>query len=373
MLTILLAAALFAQTGEAPAISEDGEKFLETIEAIQSQDPIKDFRYEYEGTLQAMGPVAKEGFKVKEGGIVDVYSGTHVQNLDGDVRDESFHRRADHYLHAISQTSLAVRKREGHAVEYEREDNNGPSGIVAVKKSKEASQFGVGSFWNLLLLEQLKGCIADTRNYRTSVIDGELDSRPVKIVNHGLVGMEDSIVMGRYYVDLARGGHVIRRVYYTPEGAVFEQTDVTLASFQVDGKEVWMPVAAESFGYGAFNYKTRRPYFTKKPTTHGKIAVVDGTMAFNTHPGREIFNTDTKLGTPVSDRIRKMSAEFATQKRGVPSTNAESATAKAPTPNRPLVADLSSERNNWLKWLPLVGVLAVGSSLFALWRQRRRS
>jgi hypothetical protein len=86
-------------------------------------------------------------------------------------------------LQGIQRDSLVVRKREGHAEWYQRVDNDGPKGIMAVKKSEEASNFFVSPFCEFLLVEYLKNNIGDTRNYRTSsVVDGELDSRPVKIV-----------------------------------------------------------------------------------------------------------------------------------------------------------------------------------------------
>jgi hypothetical protein len=206
-----------------------------------------------------------------------------------------------------------------------------------------------------------------------------LDSRPVKIVTLNFAHTKDNVVRARYHVDLARGGHVVRYLHYTNDGAIVGKTDIKLSAFQVDGKEVWMPTSAETLGFSAINYKTKRPYFTKKPTGHSKIAVVDGTMEFNTHPGREIFTIDAKLGNPVSEQLRKMTAEFAAQKPIVQPTKAESETmlqealTSAETEKRELTADPSSEGINWARWLPLVGVLAVGTSLFALWRQRRRS
>jgi hypothetical protein len=373
MLTLLLAAALFAQTGEAPAVSEDAKKLLETIDAIQSQGPIEDFRCEYEGNTRAMGPVAK-AFKVKDGELVDQFSGTHIQNRAGDIRDESYHRRPWAYQNKISLTTFVVRKSEGRAKQYERL-NDGSIGHVENKTAEEFSKDVVDEFSKFLPLEHMRCFIVDPQ-FACTVVDGQLDSRPVKIVTVSLRRFQDKPLF-RYDVDLGRGGHVIRLTVLMNAGggnAFSSRSNIKLAAFQVDGKEVWMPVAVETYGHGVTELgKPPRIYTTKKPTTHETIKIVDGTMAFNTHPGREIFTIDGKLGAPVSERLRKMSAEFATQKPGMPSTNAESAIAEVPPPNRPLVADLSSERNNWLKWLPLVGVVAVGTSLFALWRQRRRS
>jgi hypothetical protein len=203
-----------------------------------------------------------------------------------------------------------------------------------------------------------------------SVTDGQVDSRPVKIVTVSSSGFR----FFSYHVDLGRGGHIIRRTCYSTGGAVSSQTDIKLTAFQVDGKEVWMPVATETLGYGAGTPQDY--YLLKTPTTHETIKILDGTMVFNTHPGRETFTIEYKLGTPITDRLRKMTTEYGAQKISLTPTKAEAEAmlneqlTQAEAQKRELVA-APSEGINWLKWLPLLGVIAVGISLFALWRQRR--
>jgi len=374
MFALLVAASLVVQAADEPAVSEDAKILLETIDAIQSQEPIEDFRCEYEGSFRAMGEGAK-GFKVEDGGFFDVFSGTHVQNRAGDIHDESFHRLANQPHHALTRHSLVVRKREGRAEEYDR-DNDEPIGIVVIKKPEQVETLRIGSFNSFLLLERMRSFIVDPQ-YQCSVVDGELDSRPVKILTVSLKGFQDSLLF-RYHVDLGRGGHVIRRTGYSPGGTLAAQTDIKLSSFQLNGKDVWMPTAVETYGYGSveFGKSSYAIKDSKDPTTHESIAILDGTMVFNTHPGREEFTIAYKPGTPISDRLRKMTTEFGRQKISLKPTKAEAETmlkeqlAKAEAQKRELVA-APSEGIDWLKWLPVAGVIAVGTSLFALWRQRR--
>jgi hypothetical protein len=379
MLALLMAAALIAQATDESAVSEDARLLLKTIDAIQSQEPIDDFRCEYEGSAQAMGPAAKS-FNVKDGGFTDQFSGTHVQNRAGDIRDESLHRRADHPQHGLTRESLVVRKREERAEAYVR-DNDGSIGSVNIEKPEEVSKRGHTSFSRFLLLEHMRSFIVDPHCV-SSVADGQLDSRPVKIVTVSLKGLK-GIPFFTYHVDLGRGGHIIRRTEYirgedaVDGNAYTARTDIKLSAFQVDGKEVWMPVATEMLGYGAMAPgKPPRFYNMKNPTTRISIKILDGTMVFNTHPGRETFTIDYKLGTPVTDQLRRMTTEYGTQKISLNPTKAEAEAmlneqlSQAEAQKRELVA-APSEGINWLKWLPLVGVIAVGISLFALWRQRR--
>jgi hypothetical protein len=192
-----------------------------------------------------------------------------------------------------------------------------------------------------------------------------------------MTGAKDH-VLSRYYVDLSRGGHVIRCTSYSFGGELQGQADVKLSSFRVDGKEVWMPVSVEHFGSMALNRKTMTPYLTRKPTSREKIVVVGGTMAFNTNPSRDTFTLDYTPGTPISDQRRKMTTEFGKQKISPNPTKVEADAmlkeqlAKAEAQKRELVAS-PSEGIDWVKWLPLAGILAVGASSIGLWRQRRRS
>jgi len=117
-------------------------------------------------------------------------------------------------------------------------------------------------------------------------------------------------LFSRYYVDLSRGGHVIRSTSYFAGGGLQGQADVKFSSFRVAGKEVWMPISVERFGSVALNRKDMTPYLTRKPTSREKIVVVGGTMAFNTNPSRDTFTLDYTPETPISDQRRKMTTEF---------------------------------------------------------------
>ena len=154
-----------------------------------------------------------------------------------------------------------------------------------------------------------------------------------------------------------------------------DRLDIRLAPFKVGNDEVWMPVRGESVGYGAIVDK--RPVVTKEPTSFETLYVVDGTMQFNTRPGREAFTIKYKPGTPVSDNLRKLKYEFGQQKIGLKPTKADAERslneqlAKAEEQRLELVVAPLSQGFNWSLWTAFgFAAIALVSTLF-LWIQRR--
>ncbi len=191
----------------------------------------------------------------------------------------------------------------------------------------------------------------------------------------GLTGVPDSL-LSRYWIDLARNGQVVRQDTYLGGLGATGRLDIKLASFMVGSTEVWMPVSGESVGYAALI--NRKPAVLKEPQVIEKIAVVTGTMAFNKHPGPEVFTLKYETGKPISDGLRRLQSEYRQQKAGAGAVKPEverkyrerCARDEAQTLT-PVVVSMS-EGFDWPTWLAWgFGVLIVVSAI-ALGIQRRR-
>ena len=104
----------------------------------------------------------------------------------------------------------------------------------------------------------------------------------------------------------------MRQYSYVSGNVIAARLDIKLAPFNVGGTEVWMPVYGDKVGYMAIVDK--KPVVTKEPTSLETIYIIGSSIEFNKRPGRKAFTIKYKLGTPISDNLRKLEYEFGQQK-----------------------------------------------------------
>jgi hypothetical protein len=348
--------------------SGDAQLLVDTIEAVQQ--PIGDFQCEFEGKIRLCGERAKE-VKADSDGLYETFSGVFVWKTGGDTHCESLHRRAPN--DRITRESLVVRPRESRAEHYSR-PNDGPIGVALIENPKQVNSWRPNCLGLILLIDQIKRD-ASNNSLEASVGDGEIDGRRLKTLSISLRNVPDSL-MRRYWIDLDRNGHVVRVVEYNV-GRVLSRLEIKLAAFRVGVEQVWMPVYGVKSDYLARIGKEHM--FTKEPTCVNTIYVVDGTMELNRHPGPEVFTIKYRPGTPVSDRLRKLTYEFGQQKIDQMPTRADAekmldeAVFKAEAQKAELVVASSSEGFDWASALSWSAAALVVISSVALTIQRRRS
>ena len=116
--------------------------------------------------------------------------------------------------------------------------------------------------------------------------------------------------------------------------------------------------------------------WSEEPTSILSLYIIDGTLAFNRHPGPPTFSVKYKPGTPVSDHVRKLSYQYGQQK--LPENPSTSETEKmlveqvqqANEQKHTLVA-APVEGWAWPRWAVGVMGLVLATSLYLLWAQRR--
>jgi hypothetical protein len=368
ILSALLAVILGAD-GSAP---DDVRTLLDTIEALQ--EPMEDFRCEFEGSLRFQGKVLeqeKAKGTVREDGLYETFSGVFIWKRGGDTHSDSLHRREVDA--SVTRQTLVVRMGEQRAELHQRFNDNsiGNASIDSPRRINSGQSNCLGS---IFLIDQIKREATD-EGMEPSVTDVELEGRPMKVLSIALKGVPDSLI-GRYWIDLRRNGHAVRVEGYQSGSDMVSRLDVELAPFQVGGTEVWMPVSGKGVGYAAL--EGGKPIVVTEPTSITTIKVLDGTMEFNQHPGPDVFTIKYKPGTPISDHLRKLRTEFGQQKIGPKPTKADmermlnEQVAQAEAQKAELVAAPISEGFAWSSWLAWGFGTNVVISLVALWVQRQR-
>jgi hypothetical protein len=182
----------------------------------------------------------------------------------------------------------------------------------------------------------------------------------------------------RYWIDIRRGGHVVRHEFYKGSNLVYRTHSVALGRFSAaDGSEVWLPVhgVRDSFRWGTG--------FSPAPVFHEVYDVVRGSLAFSPGLPDKRFSLDwsgPKPATPAMDEARrafrsaprKPDPPARTHPDGVEEDQARRL-AEADRQAKQLVA--SSPDQSW--WQPSLviqaGLICAGAGLLlaAYWLGRR--
>ena len=357
--------------GSDPGRSDAGI-LIDTMEALQL--PVEDFRCEFEGTVQLKGDAWKNE-KTGDGGLLESFNGAFIWRRGGDIHSETFHRQG--FNNVIKLESVVVRMKQNQAERYERA-NDAPLGFARIDTPAQVRSAVTGDLGYILLLDSIKKDVTD-ESLELSVTDDQSEGRPLRVLNVAqkiMGGKRGSVLARRYWVDLRRGGHVVRQEWYLRGKEARVRLDVEVSRFKLGNSEVWMPTSGSKMSYVALVDK--KPVITKEPSVIERIDVLRSTMQFNTHPGPEVFTIKYKPGTPISDSLRKVTYEFGQQKLPSEPKKADiekmlrEQIAEAQKQKEDLVVASSSDGLD----RPVLFALAIGCLLaillVLLWVQRRR-
>jgi len=383
MSTIVLSILLSLQ----PIVADDGihdaKSLVAAIEAIQR--PVEDFRCEFEGSLYFKGKALEDPStksSVSPDGLAQVFDGVFTWKRGGETRSDGMYRLQGN-MARIQHKILVVRPSQNQSEWYIR-DNDAPPGKAVVLPPQKGSSHTSDCYGWIFLIDQLKREVADEVNFMATVTDDKIEGRALKVLSLTLKFVPDFIA-ARYWIDLRRGGHVVRsEIYQRPENrskpVMAARLDIKLAPFKLGDAEVWMPVSGNEVGYMSTELnaeKKRRVIACDEPTVLTSMKVVDGSMEFNKHPGPEVFTFKYKPGAAISDNLRKLTYEFGQQhlapkpKKSELEAMLKEQVAKAEEQKAELVAAPLSEGINWSSWLFWGMGAAVVASSVLLWIQRR--
>lgn len=367
MISLLLATWLALPSDESKEHEPDALSLLNMIESLQAE--VKDFRCEYEGTVVFKNEDVKKARKLKEDGLDESFSGVFIWKSGGDTYVNALHRHEPDGT--INREQLIVTKDK--AV-HDLRQNDSPLGSGAISDPLFVNPDRSGSLGEIFLIDTMKRLLS-MKALAASVSDEESEGRKLKVLTFKLKSTGQ--LFQRFWIDLRRGGHPVRRETYSTNNALVGRNTIDLARFQVDGSEVWMPVSGEIEGHASI--KDGKPYFPKEPTMIEKVYINSGTLEFNKRPPPATFSIKYKPGTPITDNLRRVQTEFGRQQVGRRVSKPETESmlreqlANAENQRKELVAG-SPERNGpgWTSWLVWIfGSCALIASLALLIARRR--
>ncbi len=372
----LLLSATVAQPAGDQSRSTMGDElrsFVDTLAAVQPQ--LDDFHCEFEGYSVVKSESLRKSLKLADDGILQGFTGLFIWTTRGDTYVNTLHR-VEH-TGWIEREQVIIRGSKGEAEQYLRRDNR-PIGRGVIDSPFRIHTNREGCLGSIFLIDTLRR-LSWLRGMGFSVTDDVLDGQRLKLLSISLTSWPGPYQ--KFWIDLHRGGHVVRWEMFARGGELTRRSDIELRSFPLGDRTVWMPVRGVSESHNAF--KDGKAYYPAEPTTVETIQVVGSTLAFNKHPGPDTFNIKYKPGTPISDKLRKLEYEFGQQKpkieprTAMPVREAEEllkeAIANAERQRSELVAASPSDGFNWSSWLAwgFGAVLLVTSTILMI--QRRRS
>lgn len=191
----------------------------------------------------------------------------------------------------LRRDQLIVRSAKGEAERYQRL-NDAPLGKVRIEDSRRINNDWGGIPGQLFMIDTLKRLVADP--HTTNIVsDDVLDGRPVKLLDHRQEGAKPGQYSQRLWIDMARGGHVVMREFYTLGNVLTSKYTIHLSPFQIDDQEIWMPTRGRADGYAAW-LAPDQPAYAKEPTNVCEYYIIDGTLEFNQKPGNKVFSREYK-------------------------------------------------------------------------------
>jgi len=208
----------------------------------------------------------------------------------------------------------------------------------------------------------------------------EIDGNPVLRISIDYAPKASRRVIWRYWVDLKRGGHVLREEMRKGSDLWWRLDRVQLARIKLGtAKEIWFPVRAE---FDSFLFGTK---VQPSPVLHESYRVVQGTLVFNRGLSDERFSIEWKGHQAETPAFKKAAEEFKSTPKLAPSRlRTDPASVREDQEKRLAEADRQAaqldasppSRRGWNWNAVLQGLLAIsgaGVLAFAVILRRRLS
>lgn len=287
----------------APESKLDGNEIMKVLEGLHA--PIKDFEFVCEGEtkwLADAGDMYREAPDIESGR----FQGTYAYRRDGAAYWDVYLKPFD--PHADFRHDTYTQLRESRSWIYRTPDRRGPSEAV------RAEPGGLGSSGAAISPDRFNYLGYWCRlGYSTRVIEiessdwDEIDGhRTLRLtINEFSKGRPATKVKvwSKYWIDLERGGHVLRHESYRGAHLISRTSNVRLSSIRLSsGQQVWLPT------HGEFDTFWWLKGFSDSPLFHEAYDVVQGSIVLNSGLPDERFSLQWnghKVDTTKLKQVRK--------------------------------------------------------------------
>lgn len=346
----------------------DKETLAQLLEAAYA--PIQDFYCEYEGQTTFPQQVGNE--KLGRDGLFDVFSGAFISRRDGALLVDIYHQH--HYKDANPMLRDTIAVLSGQSEQYQRSVDS-PDGRGQITPARYRESDTEGSFGRVYCDRLLFGYLRHPDWTMTSEAPEKIDGQECLVVTFHRVGPGETepSYIERFWIDLGRGGHALRReVYHSGGKRANSMEDIVLRPFQDSrGTTVWLPVSGVYKSFIHLGEHNERIYGSQ-PTNLETYSALQESIRLNQSIPDERFSVKFRNGTLITDTLRRARYEFG-QAREPETKRMTQAEVEAQLEEQLRIADVqgdelraaSWERGNrgWSAWLPAT---LVGGSLAIL-------
>lgn len=283
----------------------DRSSLIKLIDGAQ-QAACRDVSFEYEGKEIVPGPIERDSLKIGPDGIQYVYTGTLRWRSDGAATVDMYtlNKRVDQVLYGqiailkgITQTSTVA--------------PNTHKANIRIKNQDLIAYAGHGNYRAIWLADYVR-MFANSSYLYSFLGYKQVDGKECLVVRFRLV-MDDQIpkdkqVSYTFWIDMARGGNVVR-VEHRWGNDLVDLTTIRLDRFAIEkGHSVWLPVSGRMESRLANRDGVRK--FLDEPVYYLTYDMIPVTIRFNQGLKDSDFTVHASRGDAISDEVRKAKFEY---------------------------------------------------------------
>lgn len=302
--SILIATAAVAYGADEPI---DRNRLIQLMDA--SGPDFQDVSFEYEGEYVYPREPERKSQGLGPDGVHETYSGLYTRRRD-DARIADIYR----FYPKTRTASRGVIAILGDSVESSTRKDDASKAEIGIRRVR-IEEFGAGNFGSIWLRDAVVGHARSTYVYDHLGVR-EHDGVDCLVVRFRLTedpDLPENVTISKsYWIDLARGGHVIHHEERRGNDLLKLMTGVRLESFEIaPGRSAWLPVAGRWEGRIALDPDDfKKVSFLDEPVYVENYRMLTNSVRWNRGLKDGSFSAKAKPGDVVTDALRKAKYEY---------------------------------------------------------------
>ncbi len=299
-------------TGARGGLSEDdGAAFLAVLDSLWSS--LGGIACEYEGQEVYLDQQIAKNANLEADGVYDSFSGSLRWRGDGFSRLEIY--RAVGPKKELAREILVVR---GEESEIYTNPGDPKAGAGYVQDSRRQNLSRPASVGLIFQVDALRGLLKNPHiSFKHEGVE-KVDGHECQVV--AFYFPDKKWPHQRFWIDVNRGGHSLKRELYGDEGRLATRTSVRLRKFQcaTGGADpgVWLPASGDHEVYPSAETASRTTADPRSPWSATHLDVIPTTVECKVRFPDSVFVINYRPGTPVSDALRGVMQEYGQQLAG---------------------------------------------------------
>ncbi len=279
----------------------DRQQLVQLVAAAQEANH-QDVSFDYEGRwafASKFGPELVER----------VYTGSFTHRADGATLADIYNFEPED-----KQASHGVFATLNGTSSFSNQRANQKNAIISIKKQGPLEYAGPGNYRQIWLVDLVKKFALSDYVYEFEGLR-RLDDTECIVVRFRLLYPDDPTPKEKslseiFWVDLNRGGHVLRHERRVDDVNLASVTAVRLQRFEPrPGRLVWLPSSGKVENLVDVS-KDLKPIYLANPVNYSTYDLLPATLRFDQGLKDGVFSVKARPGDAVSDQVRKARYEF---------------------------------------------------------------